>query len=265
MDSKASDNESTPTICETCGQGINQDEEKLVGSSQAKGREKKNIVTWDGPQDPENPKNFTPTRKWMIVCTTCLMTFCVTFSSSVFASAVFASAVFATAEEFNTSSEVMLLGVSLYVLGFALGKSHLGLPLQFVTLTCASRPTTLGSTVGSLRSHTSHVHRYGHLLHLSDTFSGCEESPNNLHMSFSPSCLRSCPSSYPGWHVRRYPGTNRAGCRHIHFCGCRFRQPSRWPHRRKLRYAITSWMEVDCMDHAHHEHRVYVIGMCYHS
>ena len=44
------------------------------------------------------------------------MTFCVTFSSSIFSSAVFA-----TADEFDTTSEVMLLGVSLFMVGFAFG------------------------------------------------------------------------------------------------------------------------------------------------
>lgn len=109
MESKANGNESTPMACETCGQLFNRGEENLVGITMPQENEKKNIVTWDGPKDPENPKNFTAIRKWMIVCTTCLMTFCVTFSSSVFSSCVFS-----TAEEFDTSSEVMLLGISLF-------------------------------------------------------------------------------------------------------------------------------------------------------
>jgi hypothetical protein len=79
--------------------------------------EKQGIVSWDGPSDPENPKNWSPLRKWLIVTTTCLMTFCVTFSSSVFSATVAV-----TAEEFNTSSEVMVLGISLFVLGFAISK-----------------------------------------------------------------------------------------------------------------------------------------------
>ena len=45
------------------------------------------------------------------------MTFCVSFASSVFSTAVVV-----TAERFETSVEVMILGVSLYVLGFAFGE-----------------------------------------------------------------------------------------------------------------------------------------------
>ena len=45
-----------------------------------------------------------------------LMSFCVSFSSSIFSAAVEV-----TAQEFNVSGEVTILGVSLYVLGFAFG------------------------------------------------------------------------------------------------------------------------------------------------
>lgn len=49
-----------------------------------------------------------------------LVTFCVSFASSVFSTATTV-----TASEFDVSVEVMILGVSLYVLGFAFGKWHL--------------------------------------------------------------------------------------------------------------------------------------------
>ena len=109
MKSKTSCSDSTPAVCDTCGQIVNRDVEELVGITPPRAEEKENIVTWDGPHDPDHPKNLTATRKWMIVYTTCLMAFCVTFSSSVFSSCIFA-----TAEEFDTTSEVMLLGVSLF-------------------------------------------------------------------------------------------------------------------------------------------------------
>jgi DHA1 family multidrug resistance protein-like MFS transporter len=48
------------------------------------------------------------------------MTFCVSFASSVFSTTTFV-----TAELFGVSSEVMILGLSLYVLGFAFGKLFL--------------------------------------------------------------------------------------------------------------------------------------------
>ncbi|ERF72093.1 hypothetical protein EPUS_09447 [Endocarpon pusillum Z07020] len=55
-------------------------------------------------------------RRWMIVLTTGLMTFTVSLASSIFSTAIFV-----TAEEFRVSSEIMILGVSLYVLGFSFG------------------------------------------------------------------------------------------------------------------------------------------------
>ncbi|CZT51834.1 related to fluconazole resistance protein [Rhynchosporium secalis] len=75
-----------------------------------------NIVNWDGPNDPENPMNFPRSKKWTITLVTALMTFCVSFASSVFSTATEV-----TAKKWDVSLEVMILGVSLYVLGFACG------------------------------------------------------------------------------------------------------------------------------------------------
>ena len=34
-----------------------------------------NIVDWDGPQDPQNPQNWTSTRKWRIIILVSTITF----------------------------------------------------------------------------------------------------------------------------------------------------------------------------------------------
>ncbi|KAJ5770246.1 uncharacterized protein N7511_002297 [Penicillium nucicola] len=75
-----------------------------------------NLVDWDGPDDPENPQNFSTLRKWVITLTMSSMTMWITFASSVFSTATQV-----TAKEFNVSTEVMVLGTSLVVFGFALG------------------------------------------------------------------------------------------------------------------------------------------------
>ncbi|KAJ5220680.1 uncharacterized protein N7469_009567 [Penicillium citrinum] len=75
-----------------------------------------NLVEWDGPDDPENPQNFSRSRKWIITGVMSTMTMWITFASSVFSTATLV-----TAKEFNVSSEVMVLGTSLTVFGFALG------------------------------------------------------------------------------------------------------------------------------------------------
>lgn len=74
------------------------------------------LVEWEGENDPENPQNWSKSKKWIVTTILSTLTFCVTFASSVFSSATES-----TAREFNVSNEVMVLGSSLFVLGFALG------------------------------------------------------------------------------------------------------------------------------------------------
>ena len=78
------------------------------------------LVSWNGPQDPQNPMNWSPRRKTLIVTAIC----CISFSAS-FSGGVFAPAALAVAAEFGVDEEVALLGISLYVLGFAAGKHNL--------------------------------------------------------------------------------------------------------------------------------------------
>lgn len=74
-------------------------------------REDANLVEWDGPDDPENPMNWSKRSKWTYTLVLSSMTLCITFSSSVFSTATFV-----TAKEFGVSEEVALLGTSLFVL-----------------------------------------------------------------------------------------------------------------------------------------------------
>ncbi|KKK13508.1 hypothetical protein ARAM_003518 [Aspergillus rambellii] len=74
------------------------------------------LVEWDGADDPENPQNMPPWRKWLITMTMSSMTMWITFASSVFSTATRV-----TAEEFHVSTEVMTLATSLVVFGFAVG------------------------------------------------------------------------------------------------------------------------------------------------
>lgn len=68
-----------------------------------------NLVAWD-KDDRENPMNWARGRKWSITLMMGLMTFVCTFASSVFSTAIVA-----TSKEYEVSTEVMTLGVSLYV------------------------------------------------------------------------------------------------------------------------------------------------------
>ncbi|ETI19259.1 hypothetical protein G647_09091 [Cladophialophora carrionii CBS 160.54] len=78
-------------------------------------------VGWDGPDDPMNPKNMTPTRKWLVVVTLAFGSLCVTCTSSLYT---------ITYEqmdaEFGNSRIVATLGLSLFVFGLGLSPMILG-------------------------------------------------------------------------------------------------------------------------------------------
>ncbi|RPA83353.1 MFS general substrate transporter [Ascobolus immersus RN42] len=82
------------------------------------------LVTWEGPDDPANPRNFEKGKKWKITMIVSLYTFV-----SPFASSIVAPAVPAYAREFGiTNPTVMSLTVSIFLLGYAIG------PLFFAPL-----------------------------------------------------------------------------------------------------------------------------------
>ncbi|PLB52212.1 synaptic vesicle transporter [Aspergillus steynii IBT 23096] len=74
------------------------------------------VVEFDGSDDPMHPYNWSILRRTFLVGVLCYGTFVASF-----ASAVFSAAIGAVSQEFNVSSEVGSLGVTLYVLGFAAG------------------------------------------------------------------------------------------------------------------------------------------------
>ena len=70
-----------------------------------------NIVDWDGPNDPGNPKNWgSGKRIWITLSVSCLTLVC------TFASSVFSTATEVVSRKFHVSEEVTTLGVSLFVL-----------------------------------------------------------------------------------------------------------------------------------------------------
>ncbi|KAI1137546.1 MFS transporter [Hypoxylon sp. FL0543] len=66
--------------------------------------------------DPQDAMNFPKGRKWAIALLQSLSTFAVTFASSVYVSGIEG-----ITQRFDVSAEVATLGLSLFVLGFALG------------------------------------------------------------------------------------------------------------------------------------------------
>jgi len=73
-----------------------------------------------GSDDLPVPKNWSMTRKFITVIAICAISFSTSFSSSVFAPAVAVAAL-----DLGVKTQVMNLGVSLYVLGFVAGSLRL--------------------------------------------------------------------------------------------------------------------------------------------
>ncbi|KAI1422103.1 polyamine transporter 1 [Xylaria sp. FL1777] len=74
------------------------------------------VVEFDGPDDPYHPQNW-PLKKKLV--TAAILGY--TTVTSAFTSSIFSAATPYVAKEFGVSREVGVLGVSLYVLGFATG------------------------------------------------------------------------------------------------------------------------------------------------
>ncbi|KAJ7088126.1 MFS polyamine transporter [Mycena epipterygia] len=73
-------------------------------------------ITWDGPDDQDNPQNWSDRRKWVITAVCVVMTVNVTFASSAPSSATRA-----IVEAFDVSAEVSYLLTSTFLLGYVFG------------------------------------------------------------------------------------------------------------------------------------------------
>lgn len=92
-------------------------EGEIPGPPKPDGEKQYKLVTFT-PDDPENPKNWSKAYKWyctMVVAITC---FVVAFSSSVITGDFDGPA-----ETFHVSQEVALLAITVFVVGFGVGKS----------------------------------------------------------------------------------------------------------------------------------------------
>lgn len=69
------------------------------------------LVEFDGPDDPGNPKNWTPKRRWFITISMGLMVFTVTFASSIFSVNLGV-----IVDIFDVTIVTATLGVALFVL-----------------------------------------------------------------------------------------------------------------------------------------------------
>jgi hypothetical protein len=95
------------------------DLEKTAVATTTEGQEPPdpNVVDWDGPDDPENPMNFSPAVKWGNIAVLSALTFLTPLASSMFAPGVPE-----LLRDFHTESQALAtFVVSVYLLGFAAG------------------------------------------------------------------------------------------------------------------------------------------------
>ena len=81
-------------------------------------------MDWNGPGDPDNPRNFPLARRCMGIVSVTLLAFV-----SAFSGAIYAPAQNAVMESMNCSYEVAMLPLALYNLGLAFGPI-VGAPLS---------------------------------------------------------------------------------------------------------------------------------------
>ncbi|KAM0249564.1 hypothetical protein ACHAQJ_008993 [Trichoderma viride] len=81
-----------------------------------------NLVTWDGPQDPENPKNWPNKIKWRYTVAVSFFTFI-----SPVSSAMIAPALSKLGEDLNMKNKLeMELALSIFILAYAVGPLFFG-------------------------------------------------------------------------------------------------------------------------------------------
>ena len=134
-------------------------------------KEENNVIGWDGPDDPQNPQNWTKTKKYTATVLYASMTFCITFASSVFSTATLV-----TAKEFGVSTEVMVLGTSLFVL--VCSSTY----IDGLALTASNRVSPLDLSSG--------VHSPSCMADSPPFFSASPASSYSIYLSRSPRTLK---------------------------------------------------------------------------
>ena len=112
-ESWTADEEAAPTLEER-----NVEEKKVPADDIVQEEERDpNAINWEGEDDPRNPMNWAPRRKWSNIGALSVMTVLVPLGSSMFAPGV----PDIMAQFHSTSTTTATFVVSIYVLGFAFG------------------------------------------------------------------------------------------------------------------------------------------------
>ncbi|KAI0812744.1 MFS general substrate transporter [Irpex lacteus] len=74
------------------------------------------LVTWDSPDDPENPRNWSFPKRSFVTFSICLLTF-----SIYIGSAIYSPGILSLSDQYHISPVAGSLGITLFVLGYGLG------------------------------------------------------------------------------------------------------------------------------------------------
>ncbi|KAG8629185.1 hypothetical protein KVT40_003050 [Elsinoe batatas] len=74
------------------------------------------VIDWDGPNDPENPRNWSTPKKFFVTFEICLLT-----TGVYIGSAIYTPGLYRVMEQFRVSQLVAILGLCLFVAGYGLG------------------------------------------------------------------------------------------------------------------------------------------------
>jgi MFS family permease len=158
--------------------------------------------------------NWPKGKKWLVTCTLASMTWVITFASSVFSTATVV-----TAKKFGVSNEVMILGTSLFILGFSFGPLLWGplselygrrIPLFFGFFVFVRHLTTF-----LLEPMTNFCAG-----NFPDTCCSRSKPSNHYDLPLFRWFLRLRSSSHCRWHVGRLLGSRRPRRRSLHICCC---------------------------------------------
>lgn len=160
-----------------------------------------NLVVWTGPDDPENPQNFSAPFKWTITMLLSSLTIWITFATSVFSTATVV-----TAEVYGVSTEVTTLATSLPLfVSFLFTRTVEQQNLTWSSLGICHRSTGLGPSVRIVWPQEASLFRLPGLCHFPNPRCRRTESGNNpsfsiLHRIF---WLRSLGRhwGHPGRHL----------------------------------------------------------------
>ncbi|KAK4133744.1 MFS general substrate transporter [Trichocladium antarcticum] len=106
------------TIVSDPGSGPGSRDGPPSGEKAEEGETDPNIVTWDGPDDPANPMNWTMRKKWSNIAVLSTLTIITPLGSSMFAPGILGILREFGAESSKTTATFLL---SIYILGFAFG------------------------------------------------------------------------------------------------------------------------------------------------